>query len=301
MLNFDLQNHRPLREIVYEELKRQILIGEIAPGTRMMEVELADVMGVSRTPVREAIRKLEKEGLVTIEPRKGAYASNISIKDMVDVLEVRQGLEGMAAAIASGRITEEQKEALMNVIEKYRVAVDSENIEEILEGIKAHGLRGIKIHPDYQGVYFDDPRYVRILREAAKRDLLVVTHAGIDIGYPRDVHCTPNMVLKVLDELSGIIDNKLILAHMGGCDLPDEVLEKLCGKPVYFDTSFVLDRYTEKCREIINCHGADKILFATDSPWADQKHFIEIINSYGFSHKETQKIFSGNACKLFHL
>lgn len=132
MLNFDLQNHRPLREIVYEELKRQILIGEIAPGTRMMEVELADVMGVSRTPVREAIRKLEKEGLVTIEPRKGAYASNISIKDMVDVLEVRQGLEGMAAAIASGRITERQKEELLGVIEKYRIAVDSENIEEII-------------------------------------------------------------------------------------------------------------------------------------------------------------------------
>ena len=132
MLNFDLQNHRPLREIVYEELKRQILIGEIAPGTKMMEVELADVMGVSRTPVREAIRKLEKEGLVTIEPRKGAYASNISIKDMVDVLEVRQGLEGMAAAIASGRITEEQKEELLGVIEKYKIAVDSENIEEII-------------------------------------------------------------------------------------------------------------------------------------------------------------------------
>ena len=66
MLNLDLQNHRPLREIVYEELKRQILVGEIAPGTRMMEVELAEEMGVSRTPIREAIRKLEKEGLVTI-------------------------------------------------------------------------------------------------------------------------------------------------------------------------------------------------------------------------------------------
>lgn len=70
MLNLDLQNHRPLREIVYEELKRQILVGEIPPGTRMMEVELADEMGVSRTPIREAIRKLEKEGLVTIEPRR---------------------------------------------------------------------------------------------------------------------------------------------------------------------------------------------------------------------------------------
>ena len=94
MLNLDLQNHRPLREIVYEELKRQILVGEIAPGTRMMEVELAEEMGVSRTPIREAIRKLEKEGLVTIEPRRGAYASEISVKDMVDVLEVRQDLEG---------------------------------------------------------------------------------------------------------------------------------------------------------------------------------------------------------------
>ena len=109
MLNLDLQNHRPLREIVYEELKRQILVGEIAPGTRMMEVELAEDMGVSRTPVREAIRKLEKEGLVTIEPRRGAYASDISIKDMVDVLEVRQMLEGMAASMAAQKVTEEEK------------------------------------------------------------------------------------------------------------------------------------------------------------------------------------------------
>ena len=133
MLNFDLQNHRPLREIVYEELKRQILIGEIPPGTRMMEVELADVMGVSRTPVREAIRKLEKEGLVTIEPRKGAYASNISIKDMVDVLEVREGLEAMAASFAAGRITKAQKDALLDVVDKYKLAVETGNIDEIIK------------------------------------------------------------------------------------------------------------------------------------------------------------------------
>ena len=99
MLNFDLQNHRPLREIVYEQLKMQILTGKITPGTRMMEVELADEMGVSRTPVREAIRKLEKEGLVTIEPRRGAYASDISVKDMLDTLEVR-GHERLNKAIS---------------------------------------------------------------------------------------------------------------------------------------------------------------------------------------------------------
>ena len=133
MLNFDLQNHKPLREIVYEELKRQIMVGEIPPGTRMMEVELADDMGVSRTPIREAIRKLEKEGLVSIEPRRGAYASEISIKDMVDVLEVREFLEGMAAGLASKRITEEEIEAIKHSIDAYRDAVESGATEEIIE------------------------------------------------------------------------------------------------------------------------------------------------------------------------
>ena len=133
MLNLDLQNHRPLREIVYEELKRQILVGEIAPGTRMMEVDLAEDMGVSRTPVREAIRKLEKEGLVTIEPRRGAYASDISIKDMLDVLEVRQNLEGMAAALAARKVTEEEKRDFIKANEEYKKAILSGNTDAIIK------------------------------------------------------------------------------------------------------------------------------------------------------------------------
>ena len=148
MINFTLQYHKPLREIVYEELKRQIMVGEIAPGTRMMEVELADEMGVSRTPVREAIRKLEKEGLVTIEPRRGAYASDISVKDMVDILEVRQDLEGMAAGIAAQKINDESREELENIAQKindesreeleniarkYKESVDLEDVEQIIK------------------------------------------------------------------------------------------------------------------------------------------------------------------------
>ncbi len=132
MLNFDLQNHRPLREIVYEQLKLQILTGRITPGTRMMEVELADEMGVSRTPVREAIRKLEKEGLVTIEPRRGAYASDISVKDMVDTLEVREDLEGLAAALAAERMTEEQVEELIQITRKYSEAIKDNDTEKII-------------------------------------------------------------------------------------------------------------------------------------------------------------------------
>ena len=132
MLNFDLYNHRPLREIVYEQLKRQILTGEITPGTRMMEVELADEMGVSRTPVREAIRKLEKEGLVIIEPRRGAYASDISVKDMVDTMEVREHLESLAAYLAAQTMTDEQREELERITNGYTQAIHNNNMEEMI-------------------------------------------------------------------------------------------------------------------------------------------------------------------------
>ncbi|MBP6492301.1 MAG: GntR family transcriptional regulator [Clostridia bacterium] len=132
MLNFDIQSHRPLREIVYEELRNLILTGKIKPGTRMMEIELAEDMGVSRTPIREAIRKLEKEGLVVIEPRKGAYASEVSIKDMEDILEVRANLEGLAAYYAAERMTDQDKQALKDTRELFKQAVEEGNMSEMI-------------------------------------------------------------------------------------------------------------------------------------------------------------------------
>jgi DNA-binding GntR family transcriptional regulator len=132
MLNFEIQSHRPLREIVYEELRSHILTGKIKPGTRMMEIELAEDMGVSRTPIREAIRKLEKEGLVVIEPRKGAYVSEISVKDMEDILEVRANLEGLAAYLAAERMTDAEKKQLNEIKEKFREAVAAGNMADMI-------------------------------------------------------------------------------------------------------------------------------------------------------------------------
>ncbi len=175
---------------------------------------------------------------------------------------------------------------------------DCENVGEILDEIKAAGLFGIKIHPDYQGVYFDDERYIKIMEEAAKRGLITVTHAGIDVAYPNDIHCTPDMVLRVLDRLSGIIENKLVLAHLGGLGMEDEVINKLTGKPVWMDTAAVLGINPEKNREIIRLHGASKILFATDSPWADQKEFAKLIRSYGLNSDELEMVLHKNAEKL---
>lgn len=123
MLNSEVKSHRPLREIVYEELRDEILVGNILPGTRLMEVELAEEMEVSRTPIREAIRKLEKEGLITIEPRRGAYVSEVSVKDMLDILEVRSNLEGLAAYLAAYRMTRQEQEALVEISNQFDEAV----------------------------------------------------------------------------------------------------------------------------------------------------------------------------------
>jgi DNA-binding GntR family transcriptional regulator len=132
MLNIE-NSHRPLREIVYDELKMQILTGQIEPGTRMMEVEMAKEMGVSRTPVREAIRKLEKEGLVTIEPRRGAYASEVSVRDMIEILEVREEIEGLATELAAKRMDDDTKARLYRTADKYGEAVKDNDTGEMIK------------------------------------------------------------------------------------------------------------------------------------------------------------------------
>lgn len=175
---------------------------------------------------------------------------------------------------------------------------DCDDIEDVLDEIKEMGLFGIKIHPDYQGVYFDDDRFLHILESAAKRNLLIVTHAGLDVGFPNDIHCTPDRILRALDAVGSVLDDKLVLAHLGGYTIPDEVIEKLAGKKVYMDTAVVLQWQPEKCKEVILAHGTNRILFATDSPWGDQKQFVSILKDFHFEKEDEENIFYNNAKHL---
>ena len=118
-VKMDIGSHRPLREVVYEELKRNIMTGRIVPGTRLMEVDLSN-------------RKLEKEGLVTIQPRHGAYASDVSIDEMVDLLDVREELEGFSAELAAKRITPEEINRLENITDNYELAVKHNDTEQMI-------------------------------------------------------------------------------------------------------------------------------------------------------------------------
>ena len=132
MTDIQLKVQKPLKDLVYLELKHKILTGEIVSQTRLMEIDLSEKMNVSRTPIREAIKRLADDGLVKVEPRRGAYVANISIKDMLDVFEVREDMEGFVAKLAARRITDEEREQLRAIAEEYETAIekadDKENI-----------------------------------------------------------------------------------------------------------------------------------------------------------------------------
>jgi len=119
-LNSTINEYLPLRDVVFQTLRQAILRGELEPGERLMEIHLADRLGVSRTPIREAIRKLELEGLVVMIPRRGAVVASITEKDMKDVLEVRRTLEMLAVEVACDRITPEQLDKLHDATENFQ-------------------------------------------------------------------------------------------------------------------------------------------------------------------------------------
>ena len=126
-------NYMPLRDVVFYTLRKEILQGVLKPGERLMEVKLANRLGVSRTPIREAIRMLELEGLVVMVPRKGAQVASITEKELLDVLEVRSGLEEMAVKLACRRITEEQLEELKQDSRNFEKAVRENNLRLLAE------------------------------------------------------------------------------------------------------------------------------------------------------------------------
>lgn len=137
----EVDEYLPLRDVVFKTLRKGILTGELKPGERLMEIHLAHRLGVSRTPIREAIRKLELEGLVTMIPRKGAEVSKITSVHLHDVLEVRSNLESFAAQLACERITEDEKKELEIASLEFAEATKTKIIRDVAEAdIKFHTI-----------------------------------------------------------------------------------------------------------------------------------------------------------------
>ena len=177
----------------------------------------------------------------------------------------------------------------------------AEDMDAELNRLTAAGLAGIKIHPDYVHVEIDSPAFEPILACCEARGMLVVTHAGFDPVEPNHMHCTPDMVLRVMERHPAL---KLVVAHTGGFDCEAEVLEKLCGTDVYLDTSLAAVRraksamWGQACGDILRAHDPARILFATDTPWSDPAAEIAFVRSVGLSEEDTEAVLHGNAERL---
>jgi len=174
----------------------------------------------------------------------------------------------------------------------------SDDALEQLEYIKSLGLKGVKLHPDYQGFRVDDEKMKPIYRKISQLGLITVFHAGFDYGFPPPYGCMPKNLARALEWF----DTPVVAAHWGGNSCGQEVLDCLCGKNVYFDTSFGygnIPRYFAE--KIIEKHSADKILFGTDTPWHTPEQELRLIGTLGLNQEEFDKITHKNAEALLGL
>ena len=189
---------------------------------------------------------------------------------------------------------------------------DFDGWKEELARVRDLGLKGIKLHPQYQDTDFDDPRYLRILDRCGELGLVVLTHAGLDIGMPGKDNCAPEMVARALEQVGPV---KLVLAHMGGWRQWDRVEALLPGTGVYLDTSFSLGEITPlddghyrpgdlplldeaAFLRMVRRFGPDRILFGTDSPWDDQGAALARLQALPLEPAELEAILGGNAKRL---
>ena len=131
--NINSNEYLPLRDVVFNTLRDAILTGKLVPGERLMENQLAEKLGVSRTPVREALRMLELEKVVERVPRKGAQVLDMGEKDIVNILEIRSALEGLATSLACKKMSKETLQQLKNMEVDFERAVAENDVERFVD------------------------------------------------------------------------------------------------------------------------------------------------------------------------
>lgn len=188
---------------------------------------------------------------------------------------------------------------------------DFDDAKKEMKRLKSMGIKGIKLHPVYQDIDFDDIRTLRILEYAEENELITVTHAGLDVGFPGVERCTPEMIKNAVNEIN---PKRLVLAHMGGWKMWQKAAEMLCGKGLFIDTSFSIGKMVqetpyyseeelklldfEEAVKVIDAFGENNVLFGTDSPWSSQKDSLLDILHLPTSDGVKEKILYKNAAEL---
>ena len=185
-LTLNMNAYLPLRDVVFNTLREAILKGELKPGERLMELQLAAKLGVSRTPIREAIRMLEQEGLAVTIPRKGAEVARMTEKDMEDVLQIRDALDELAASIACEQISEEELAELRHTMHEFEESTKTGDVKRIAEAdvrfhdIIYHATRNVKLENMLNNLREQMYRYrLEYIKDEDKRQILIVEHEHI--------------------------------------------------------------------------------------------------------------------------
>lgn len=176
---------------------------------------------------------------------------------------------------------------------------DTDDYKRDIDLVSSLGLKGIKLHPEYQRYTPDEERMLRIYDYAFSKGLIILHHAGFDPGMPEPFHSDPERFAKMLDKISGGV---FVLAHLGSQQMWDDVEKYLVGRDVYFDTSMGFECFPqEQFLRIVKNHGADKILFGSDSPWSNASRELEILRSLPLEEKEKRLIMCENAERLLRI
>lgn len=188
-LELNMNAYLPLRDVVFNTLREAILKGELKPGERLMELQLAAKLGVSRTPIREAIRMLEQEGLAVTVPRKGAEVAKMTEKDMEDVLVIRATLDQLAVELACDAITEEQFKQLQSAGKNFENSLQTGNLKKIAQAdVEFHDViyqatGNIKLVTMLNNLREQMYRYrVEYLKDDSKYQELIREHQAITEG-----------------------------------------------------------------------------------------------------------------------
>lgn len=175
----------------------------------------------------------------------------------------------------------------------------TENFKADIDFVVSLGLKGLKFHPEYQNFVLDDEKMLPIYDYALSKGLILLFHAGFDPAYEPPFRSNPKMFSNILKELKG---GTIVAAHLGGAKQWDEVIDELAGEDIYLDTSMGFKYYTnEQFLKIVELHGADKILFGSDSPWSRADEEISILKNMPLTDAQKDKILYLNAKKLLGL
>ena len=253
-------------------------------AARTLEVLIANTARISDYPMKNYTDGTAS-GLLEVERRAG-----------VDLAVVLPIVTNPKQSETINRVAKETNDANCGLYSFGSLHPADPDALSWVDRLAEDGLKGIKLHPEFQNIYADSDEMTAVCRRAAQYGMTVVLHAGRDIGYLPPVKTEPDMILRLIDRVP---DLKLVAAHLGGWMLWEEVAEKLVGTPIYFDTAFIAD-FIDKAAasDIINAHGADKVLFGSDAPWEDPAKTLKFLRSLSIDPEDLKKICGTNAAGL---